>query len=147
MSSINGLAVAVNEASEQSIWGHKVSTHRTGRRRWPSAIRKRAVARVAAGETIASVAREIEMNENLLAKWARADRQTDEVPKFVKIAVAEDVAPEPVPASPAKSMIIPDAMHQVSLCELHVGGTVFKFDHRLPIESIKRVMAAMNSAG
>ena len=68
------------------VWGIDVPILSGGSRRWPDAIRVKAVDRIRAGENIKDIAHEIGANESLVAKWATATAVEKSVPAFVELA-------------------------------------------------------------
>ena len=119
------------------VWGIEVPTSPGGRRKWPEAIKVKAVDRIYAGEKITNIAIEIGANQSLVAKWASATSAKKAVPAFVELARPESTAWERIAtAAPAS----------ITACQIHIGDTGITIPPGYPTNQLTEVLRAVRDS-
>lgn len=139
-------------AQSHKIWGIPVRSDTAGRRRWPKEVKAEAARKVAAGATIANLAREIGIDDCTLGKWVRNENPIKTgAPRFVEIKSTEvridakgtrghhDVRR---PFDTHKSSQVGDFYE----CALQIRDAIVKFDASMPIERLSSIIRAISSS-
>jgi hypothetical protein len=95
------------------VWGVWVPRGSSGRLKWPDEIKVKIIESVEAGETIASIARQVGANESLVSKWVKDHRDALARP-VDRLGIVEVVGVERSHSHNAHSN------HNIS-CDLHLG--------------------------
>lgn len=113
--------------AEREVWGFKIRTSPSGKRIWPSELKREATRRIREeGVSPGSVAAELDAHECLVRKWWVADRRmrgekiSVEGPAFAQVSVESPVAS-------AASLQLPEVNSSAGCAHLYVGGVCLQF--------------------
>lgn len=118
------------------IWGIPVPTKSNGRKMWPTEIKTMAAEQVAAGKTVAEIARETTANESLVGKWVRDHRggKTKQRHPSITEVVAVSEFEEPVRAS------------SVATCEIQLGDVRVTIGPGYPAGHLSEILRAVRAS-
>jgi hypothetical protein len=102
-----------DQSAGQEVWGVWVPRGSSGRLKWPDELKVKIIERVEAGETIASIARQIAANESLVSKWVKDHRDAKSRP-IDGLGIVEVVGFAKSPSGSAQS-------NPGIACDLHLG--------------------------
>lgn len=119
------------------IWGIPVPRKSNGRKMWPAEIKVMAAERVAAGKTVAEIARDTTANESLVGKWVRdhrgkaTKRQQPEITEVVAVTEFEE---------PARAA-------SVATCEIQLGDVRVIVGPGYPAGHLSEILRAVRASG
>lgn len=122
------------------IWGHPVPKKSNGRYMWPEQIKVMAAERVAAGATIAEVARELTANESLVGHWIRNLRGG----KPVRQAKPEPSAPEIIEIIGIDDL--PGSTTGTGSCIIQIGDTRLTIGPGYPAAHLTEILRAVRAS-
>ena len=102
-----------DQSAGHEVWGVWVPRGSSGRLKWPDELKVKIIERAEAGETIASIARQIGANDSLVSKWVKDHRDAKSRP-IDGLGIVEVVGFAKSPSGSAQS--IPGIA-----CDLHLG--------------------------
>ncbi|WP_092897057.1 transposase [Rhodobacter sp. 24-YEA-8] len=139
-------------AQAHKIWGIPVRIDTAGRRRWLKEVKAEAARKVAAGATIANLAREIGIDDCTLGKWVRKENPIKTgAPRFVEIKAPEvrfdtkgiwDPRDVRRPVDTQKLSQVDDFYE----CTLQIRDATLRFDASMPIEMLSNIIRAISSS-
>lgn len=122
----------VTEAA--AVWGVPIALGPNGRRIWPDEIKAQVVDRVASGDRIARIAREIGANESLVAKWVKDAKAPAGGLAFVEVTVPME----------AKTVAAPIA--EGGSCHIRLGDVERTIRPGYPASHLAEVLRAVRAS-
>ena len=125
---------------EVKVWGITVPVSSSGRRKWPDAIRAKAVQKILAGAGIRETAEEIGANKSLVALWVKKADTSKKSPAFVEIVVpAAQRSAAPTRESGSK-------IASSTSCRLSIGTAAIEIPAGYPADHLAEVLRAVRAA-
>ncbi|UWQ29105.1 hypothetical protein [Leisingera sp. M523] len=125
---------------EVKVWGFTIPVSSSGRRKWPDALRTKAVQKILAGAGIRETAEEIGANKSLVALWVKKAGTSGKNPAFVEVIAP---AAQRLVESPHKNG--PEAASSAS-CRISIGVAAIEIPHGYPADHLVEVLRAVRAA-
>ncbi|WP_027258655.1 transposase [Leisingera aquimarina] len=125
---------------EVKMWGFTVPVSSSVRRKWPDALRAKAVQTILAGAGIRETAEEIGANKSLVALWVKKAGTSGKNPAFVEV-----VAPVAQPPSASPHVNGPEAASSTS-CRISIGAAAVEILLGYPADHLVEVLRAVRAA-
>lgn len=125
------------------IWGIAVPLDRNGTRRWPSAIKRMAAERVAAGARISQIAREIGARDCTVRKWFGGAEEPDQAapPAFVEVLPPARLRAAAEPRSASG----PKPPPETGICRIRIGDAEIAVSPSYPAAHLTEVLRAVRA--
>lgn len=125
---------------EVKVWGVTVPVSSSGRRKWPDALRAKAVQKILAGAGIRETAEEIGANKSLVSLWVKKAGTSGKSPAFVEV-----IAPAALPpaASPHENG---HAAASSASCRISIGAAAIEIPPGYPTDHLVEVLRAVRAA-
>ncbi|WP_368981694.1 MULTISPECIES: transposase [Rhodobacterales] len=122
------------------VWGITVPVSPTGRRKWPDALRAKAVQKILAGAGIRETAEEIGANKSLVVLWVKKADTSGKSPAFVEVvAPAVQRLAEPPRENDRETTTGPS-------CRISIGAAATEIPLGYPADHLVEVLRAVRSA-
>jgi hypothetical protein len=119
------------------VWGVCVPRGPSGRFKWPSELKDKIIDRVEAGETIASIARQVGAKDSLVSKWVKDRRDAGSRP-VDRLGIVEVVGV-------AKSHSHNSQPKPGIACDLHLGDIVLSIPVGYPGSHLAEILQALRA--
>ncbi|WP_157764670.1 transposase [Rhodobacter sp. CZR27] len=116
------------------VWGVPITYGPYGRRLWPDEIKAQVVDRVARGDRIARIAREIGANESLVAKWVKDAKAPTGGLAFVEVTVPTEARGVAAPVADGSS------------CHIRLGDVELTIRPGYPASHLAEVLRAVRAS-
>ncbi len=125
---------------EVKVWGFTIPVSSSGRRKWPDALRAKAVQKILAGAGIRETAEEIGANKSLVALWVKKAGTSGMNPAFVEVFAP---AAQRLAESPHENDH--DAASSTS-CRISIGAAAIEIPPGYPADHLVEVLRAVRAA-
>lgn len=119
------------------VWGVWVPRGPSGRFKWPDELKDKIIDRVEAGETIASIARQVGAKDSLVSKWVKDYRDAQSRPVDM-LGIVEVVGV-------AKSLSGSAQSHPGIACDLHMGNMRLSIPVGYPGSHLAEILHALRA--
>ena len=119
------------------VWGGWVPRGPSGRFKWPDELKDKIIDRVEAGETIASIARQVGAKDSLVSKWVKDHRDAQSRPVDM-LGIVEVVGV-------AKSLSGSAQSHPGIACDLHMGNMRLSIPVGYPGSHLAEILHALRA--
>ncbi|MDE4153676.1 helix-turn-helix domain-containing protein [Phaeobacter gallaeciensis] len=125
---------------EVKVWGITVPVSPTRRRKWPDALRAKAVRKILAGAGIRETAEEIGTNKSLVALWVKKADTSGKSPAFVEFVA---------PAVQRLAELPHEYGHETASstsCRISIGTAAIEIPPGYPADHLEEVLRAVRAA-
>lgn len=126
-----------DQSAGHEVWGVWVPRGPSGRFKWPSELKDKIIDRVEAGETIASIARQVGAKDSLVSKWVKDHRDAQSRP-VDRLGIVEVVGV-------VKSLSGSAQPKPGNACDLHLGDMVLSIPVGYPGTHLAEILRALRA--